>query len=269
MAQSRAEAISDRSAAAPAADRQPQVRSITVGDVKDALAKGRDDFMAMPKHVIYLGVIYALLGLVLVSLTFGYSLVPLVFPLVSGFALLGPVAATGLYELSRRREQGLDTSWWHMFGVLGGPSGGRIVLLGVALLLAFLVWLDVALGIYRATFGEGTLATGVFLEQIFTTRHGLILLVVGTAVGGVFALLVFAATAVSVPMLVDRKVSLSTAVGTSVRAVAANPGPMLVWGMIVVALLAVGSLPLLVGLAVTLPILGHGTWHLYRKVVES
>jgi uncharacterized membrane protein len=258
-----------RNAGGLAAGDAPRVRVISVGDVRDALAKGVDDFRAMPRHVMFLGVIYALLGLMLVMLTFNYRMIPLIFPLISGFALLGPVAATGLYELSRRREQGLDTSWWHMFGVLGTAAARPILILGLALLAVFLVWLDVAFGIYGATFGDAVLGPGEFLGRLFTTAHGWALIVLGVGAGAFFALAVFATTVVSFPMLVDRRVSVATAVGTSVRAVAANPRPMAAWALIVAAALAVGCVPLFVGLAVALPVLGHATWHLYRKVVES
>src|SRR5829696_7191782 len=119
----------------------PRVRRISFGDVRAALAKGVDDFRAMPRHVLYLGLIYAVLCLLLVGFTFGRDLLPLVFPMVAGFALLGPFAAVGLYELSRRRERGEDTMWWHMFDVFRSPSARPILTLGLLLLVVFLVWL--------------------------------------------------------------------------------------------------------------------------------
>jgi uncharacterized membrane protein len=246
----------------------PRVRRISFADVRAALAEGVDDFRAMPRHVLFLGLVYAVVCLLLVGFTFGRDLVPLVFPMVSGFALLGPFAAVGLYELSRRRERGEDTMWWHTFDVFRSPSARPILVLGL-LLLVFLLWLMVAQGVYRATFGEEPFRAGVFLDQLFTTGHGWALIIVGNLIGAAFAVAVFAASVVSFPMLVDRKVPVGTAVGTSVRAVLANPGPMVGWGLVVVTLLALGSVPLFVGLAVVLPVLGHATWHLYRKVVEA
>jgi uncharacterized membrane protein len=247
----------------------PRVRTISLGDLWEVLGQGLDDFRAMPRHVLFLGLIYGVVCLMLVGFTFGRDLVPLVFPMIAGFALLGPFAAIGLYELSRRREQGADTSWWHMLGVLRSPSARPILTLGLVLLVVFLTWLMTAQAIYRATFGETTFQAGPFMDQLFTTRHGWTLVVVGNLVGGLFALIAFAATVVSFPMLVDRKVSVATAVGTSFRAVLANPVPMLAWGAIVVAALVVGSIPFFVGLAVVLPVLGHATWHLYRRLVEG
>ena len=247
----------------------PGVRTISFADVKAALRQGYDDFLAMPRHTPFLGVIYAVVCFLLVRVTFNDSLLPLAFPLIGGFVLLGPFAAVGLYELSRRRERGADTSWWHMLAVLRSPSAGPILRLGLLLLAVFLTWLMMAQAIYWATFGETTFQAGPFLDQLFTTRHGWTLVLVGNLVGALFALAAFAATVVSFPMLVDRKVSVATAVGTSFRAVLANPVPMLAWGLIVVAALVVGSVPFFVGLAVVLPVLGHATWHLYRKLVEG
>lgn len=250
-------------------DAEPRVRTISFGDIRTALARGVDDFRAMPRHVLYLGVVYAVVCLLAVGFTFGKDLVPLVFPTVAGFALLGPFAAVGLYELSRRRERGESTMWWHMFDVFRSAAAGPILALGGLLLLVFLTWLMVAQGIYGATYGDEPFRAGPFFDELFTTRHGWMLVILGNLVGFVFALAVFAASAVSFPMLVDRRVSVGTAVATSIRAVLANPVPMLAWGLVIVALLAVGSIPLFVGLAFVLPILGHATWHLYRQVVEG
>lgn len=254
--------------AVPAPYDEPRLRTITFGDVKDALARGVDDFRAMPKHLVFLAVIYPFVCLIAVSLAFNYNLLPLVFPLVSGFTLLGPFAAVGLYELSRRREEGSDTRWWHMFDVFRSGSAGSILALGFLLLAVFVLWLAVALAIYSATFGDTPMDSPEFGDQLFTTGHGWALILVGNGVGALFALLVFAMSVVSFPMLVDRRVPFAIALKASVDAVRANPWPMLGWALIVVASLAIGSIPLFVGLAVVLPILGHATWHLYRKVVE-
>ncbi len=245
------------------------VRSIGTADLRDALARGLADFMVQPTHLIILCVIYPVVGLFLARLTFGYDILPILFPLVSGFALIGPLAATGLYELSRRREQGLDVSWWHVFDVIRSPSIHAIVILGAVLASIFVVWLYAAQAIYELYFGSWV-ATSIseFARQIFTTPSGWKLIIVGCGVGFLFAVVVLTISVVSLPMLLDRDVGVVTAVRTSIRAVLANPKTMAMWGLIVAGTLVIGSLPFFVGLAIVLPVLGHSTWHLYRKVVE-
>ena len=141
-------------------------------------------------------------------------------------------------------------------------------MLGLALLAIFFVWLAAADAIYAATLGpEPPTSFATFLRDVFTTTAGGVMIVVGIFVGFLFALLVLAISVVSFPLLLDRDVGLPTAVLTSLRAVAANPGPMAAWGLIVAAGLALGSIPLFLGLAIVVPVLGHATWHLYRKVI--
>ena len=247
----------------------PAVRTITPSDLLDALARGLDDFRAMPTHVIFLSLIYPIAGLAIARWTFGYDLVPMLYPLLAGFALIGPFAAIGLYELSRRREMGLDTSWRHAFDIVHSPSRWSILALGFLLLAIFGVWLAVAHGLYVAHFGEDERPIGMaeLLRRVFQTPEGHNLIWRGNAIGFVFALASYALSAVSFPLLLDRNVGMPTAIVTSIRAILKNPLTMALWGVIVALGLAIGSLPFLFGLAVVMPILGHATWHLYRKVV--
>ena len=247
----------------------PSIRRIGFADLKDALAKGVDDFMAMPTHAMFLCMIYPIIGLVLARLAFGYSILPLLYPLVSGFVLVEPLAALGLYELSRRREAGLPSEATHAFDVLRSSSIGAIVALGLLLLLIVGVWLAVANAIYVADFGYASPASfASFIHEVLTTPAGWNLIVVGNAVGFCFAVVVLTISVVSFPMLLDRDVGAAVALLTSIRAVAENPLVMAAWGLIVAVLLALGSLPFFLGLTVVLPVLGHATWHLYRKAVE-
>jgi len=247
----------------------PAVQSISPSDLKEVLAKGLDDFRAMPTHVIFLSLIYPIAGLAIIRLSFGYEVVPMLYPLVAGFALVGPFAAIGLYELSRRRELGLDTSWKHAFDIVHSPSLRAIAALGLILVAIFGVWLAVAHGLYVAHFGEDErpLALGEFVRRVLSTPEGQSLIVTGNAVGFLFALLAFALSAVSFPLLLDRNVGMAVAIVTSVKAILKNPFTMALWGLIVAFGLALGALPFLFGLAVAMPVLGHSTWHLYRKVV--
>jgi uncharacterized membrane protein len=247
----------------------PAVRKIGLADIKDALAKGFEDFAAFPSHALFLIIIYPIIGVSLAAVTMSYDIFPMLFPLAAGFALIGPVAALGLYEMSRRREQGLEVSWMHAFDVQQSPSFGAIIVLGMLIAIVFLLWLAVAKAIYVANFGY-TPATAIpdFLQQVFTTPAGWHLIVVGNGVGFLFAVLVFTISVVSFPLLLDRDVGAAAALLTSVRVVLANPVMMALWGLIVVALLVIGSLPFFLGLTVVLPVLGHATWHLYRRAVE-
>jgi len=244
------------------------VRKIGLADIGDALAKGLDDFRAMPTHVIFLSLIYPLAGLILGRALFGYQLVPLLFPLAAGFALIGPFAAVGLYELSRRREAGLDTSWTHAFDVLYAASFRAILTLGFFLLVVFGLWIGVAESLYIANFGyQEPASIGGFVQQVLNTPEGHNLIIYGNLIGFLFAVVAFSISVVAFPLLVDQNISATAAAATSIRAVLKNPVPMAVWGLIVAAALVIGSLPFLVGLAIVMPVLGHATWHLYRKVV--
>lgn len=247
----------------------PKIRTIGTGDLRDALARGLDDFYAKPSHMVFLGVIYPVVGLILARMTMGAGLLPLVYPLIAGFALIGPFAAIGLYELSRRREQGLEVSWGDVFHVLRSPSIGAIALLGAGLMVIFVVWLMTAKVVYQVTLGgEAPASMTALIGAALTTPSGWALITLGNGIGFLFATLVLCISVVSFPLLLDRNVGAATAVQTSIRAVAENPLPMAAWGLIVAGALVLGSLPLFVGLAVVMPVLGHSTWHLYRKVVE-
>lgn len=247
----------------------PAVYRIKVTDLRDAVVRGLDDFGAYRTDVIFLCLIYPLVGISLALLTFGYETLPLLFPLASGFALVGPVAAVGLYEMSRRREQGIPITWADAFGAISSPAFGAILVLGLVLLAIFLLWLLAANVIYELTLGpEPPVSIAAFVRDVFTTRAGWAMIAVGVGVGLLFALLVLAISVVSFPLLLDRDVGLRTALLTSIRAVTANPGPMAVWGLIVAGGLLIGSIPAFLGLIIVMPVLGHATWHLYRKVVD-
>lgn len=252
----------------PRTDELPVVRTIGFHDLQQSLMKGFEDFLAMKTHVVFLGLIYPIVGMILWFATAGLNLLALLYPLAAGFALLGPFAAIGLYELSRRREMHLDTSWRHAFDVIHSPSLGPILLLGLLLLVVFLVWIAVAHAIYIANFGAyDDESLGAFMSKVLTTEPGRHLIVVGNLVGAAFAVFVFMISVISFPLLLERDVGVAVAVTTSLKAVAANPLVMAFWAAIIAGGLLLGALPLLVGLAVVMPVLGHASWHLYRHVV--
>ncbi|MBW5439327.1 DUF2189 domain-containing protein [Bradyrhizobium canariense] len=245
------------------------VRKISLSDLGNALRLGWEDFNAIPSHAIVLCVIYPVLGIVLFRLVIGYSVLPLLFPLAAGFTLIGPFAALGLYELSRRRERGEEAAAWDAMQVLRAPSFGAMLELGILLLVLFGVWIGAANAIYVATFGHAPAASiPDFATRVLTTPEGWSLIIVGCGAGFLFAVVALCVSVVSFPLMLDRHATAIDAIRTSLRAVRENPIEMAVWGLVVAALLAIGSLPFFVGLAVVLPVLGHATWHLYRKVIE-
>jgi uncharacterized membrane protein len=246
----------------------PVARKIEVADLWDALKKGMADVGATRDDILFIGLIYPVAGLVMARLAFSQDLLPLVFPLASGFALIGPFAAVGLYEISKRREEGRQVNWLDGFGVFQSRAWGSIIGLGLVLLALFSLWLATSWQIYLATLGGAAPQTFAGFERtVFETAGGWSLIAAGVAVGFLFAVAAFAVGVVSFPLLLDRDVGMVTAVKTSFRVVAANPGVMALWGAIVAGALVLGSLPALVGLIFVMPMLGHATWHLYRKAV--
>ena len=247
---------------------RPIVRRISLADLRDALSLGWEDFTAMPSHAIFLCGIYPVIGIVLAGLTMGFSIIPMLYPLAAGFALLGPIAALGLYELSRRREAGANVTASDALSALHTPSTDAVLALGGLLMVLFAMWIAAAQEIYIDNFGYATPASmGAFVHDVLYTPAGWTLIVVGNGVGFLFAFVALSISIVSFPLLLDRDVGAVVALLTSVRVVLANPLTIALWGLIVAGILVIGSLPLFVGLSVTLPLLGHASWHLYRKAV--
>ena len=248
---------------------QPRVVTINLADLRDALSKGLSDFNAMPTHIVFLCLIYPIVTLIFARAYAGYEVLPLVFPLLSGYTLIGPLVAVGMYELSRRRELGLDISRGKAFYVLRRHAIRPIAILGALLMAIYIGWLIAAWAIYVANFGSAAPeSVADFALQILTTDPGWTLIIGGGGIGFFFAVVVFSISVVSFPLILDRDVSVMTAMQTSIRAVFANPITMGMWGFIVAGALLIGSLPFFVGLCVVLPVLGHSTWHVYRKVIE-
>src|SRR4051812_1686098 len=250
-------------------DSAPIIRTIHLSDLQKALRLGWEDFKAVPSHAIVLCLIYPVLGLVLARTVLGYSVLPLLFPLAAGFALLGPFAALGLYELSYRRERGEQPSAGDALEVLRSPSFGAMLGLGGILMALFVIWIATAQSIYVATFGyEAAAGIPDFAQRVLTTSQGWWLIVVGCGVGFLFALVALCISVVSFPLMLDRHAGAADAMLVSLQAGARKPVPRAAWGLIVAVLLVIGSLPFFLGLAIVVPVLGHATWHLYRKVIQ-
>ena len=248
------------------------VRPLTTADLQWALDEGWADFKAKRGDLILLPFIYPLVGVLASMLAFNADMIPLVFPLAAGFALVGPIAAAGFYELARRREAGIDAGWWHFLDPLTGRSRLPIAMLTVMLIAIFLLWMMAAQAIYAATLGHLTPGdTGAFVRDLFGTSQGWTLIIVGNAVGALFACVTLALSAFSFPMVVDKSsagsIDASAAVATSVEAFRRSPVVLIGWGVRVAAILLLAALPLFIGLMVALPVLGYATWHLYTRAV--
>ena len=254
--------------AGPIADEK--IRKLTIADLRYALRQGYDDLAAARGDVMALVVVYPLIGFLLAALTLNYELLPLLFPLFSGFALLGPVAAIGLYEISRRREKGLTYSWANAFELIHAPAFGAILMLGFYHIAIFVIWMLSAQAIFAMTMGSTDAAGPIaFIFEVMTEPAGWVMFVVGCGVGFLFALLVLATSVVSFPLLLDRDIGVPSAIATSWKVFRKNTTVICCWGVIVVVGLALGTLPALIGLVFTLPLLGHATWHLYRRAIAD
>jgi uncharacterized membrane protein len=245
------------------------VRTIALNDLWQSLKEGYDDFTAMPTFGMVLSVLLYLVFALLLSLFLvGKDLLYLAFPIVAGFTLIGPVVSVGLFEMSRRRERGLDISWRSTFDFVHSASFAPILALSLVMVLLYVAWLFSAQFLYFGLFGNDPPASASdFVTQLFTTRRGGALIFYGNLLGFIFAFVALAISVIAFPLLLDRPASAATAVAVSIRAVTSNLFVMAAWGLIVVVLLAAGALVFLIGLAAVLPVLGHATWHLYRKVV--
>lgn len=254
-------------AAAAKPEEVPAIQHISIADLREALVKGIDDFGAKRTDIMFMCLVYPVIGLVLARAASG-DMLPLVFPLISGFALVGPVAGLGLYEISRRREAGSEVTWFDVFRVAQSPRFGAIVVLAGALFALFAIWLAAAYVIHAVTLGpEPPASIAGFFNEVLTTPAGWAMIVIGVGVGFLFAVIVLMIGVFSFPLLLDRNVGLLDAVTASVQAVIVNPVPMAAWGGVVAGSLVLGALPALLGLVFVLPILGHATWHLYRRVM--
>ncbi len=260
-----------RSAAAAAAHlgRQPKVRNIDGRDIAEALAAGLADFRAAPLYGLVFGGVYAVGGLFLVWLTFWTGLGYLTYPFAAGFALIGPFVAVGCYEVSRRREAGLPLVPRDVFGVVFDQSRRELGWMAFVTLFIFILWMYQVRILLVLCLGFKNFVTAEeFLRVVTTTPEGLLFLGLGHVDGAILSFVTFTLTVVSFPLLLDRDVDFITAMITSVKAVLTNPKTMIVWAGIVVALTGLAILPAFLGLVVVLPILGHTTWHLYRRLVE-
>lgn len=252
----------------PVGDAEP-VRTLSVDDLKASLRDGWTDFTEHRGDILFIGLLYPLIGLLTAFAATNPAALPAVFPVLAGVTLLGPLVSTGFYELARRQEEGLESNWLHFLDVVRRPAFPSIMFVGMMLIAIFGAWVFSAVVIYGAFMGfEAPASIGAFLGRLFGTPEGWGVILVGNLVGLGFAALVLAISVISLPMLVDDHADAGQAVRTSVAATLKNPAVMGRWGLTVAVLLLIGSIPAFLGLAIILPWLGYSTWHLYTRAVE-
>lgn len=245
-----------------------RINSITSDDLNAALKNGYQDFLSKRGDLIFIGALYPLIGLVAATFVLGGASLPLLFPIVAGLSIMGPLVSSGFYELARRRDAGEDSGWQYFFAVFSSSNFPNVLFVGSILLAIFALWVFSAFIIHSLFMGAMVpQSLGEFLTRIFTTAEGWAMIIVGNLVGFVFAVAVLAVSFVSLPMLVDKDVGAGRAIRTSVKAFKKNRNVVLQWGATVAALLAIGSVPLFIGLAIVLPTLGYATWHLYTRII--
>ena len=244
-----------------------QFRKIEIADVLDCIAEGVRDFGRAPRYGMFFGAIYAIGGLLIVWAAFALEYPYLIYPFIMGFALFAPFGAAGTYEISRRLEGGEPLSWSAILGSVWSRTGKELAWLALVSLFTLIIWLDLAVFVFLLFYGAGVPSLPQLFTDVFTTPYGVAFLLVGNGLGAIIALIVFSFTAFAPPLIVDREVDFVTAMTTSVRAVLANPRPMLAWAIVIGADLAISFATFFVALLVIFPVLGHATWRLYRRVI--
>lgn len=245
-----------------------QSRKIDIGDLKHCLRAGFDDFLARPTSIPFQIAFYFLIALTIVLFAADQNLRYLAFPMVAGFNLIGPIIAIAFFAMSRQREQGQPMRWSSAFSFIHTSSFAPILALSILMMLLYVAWLYMAEMIYFGLFADNMPTTvAAFVNELFSTRRGGALIFYGNVVGLLFACAAMAISIVAFPLALDKPVTSLTAVRVSVRVFADNLAVLCVWGLLVVACLALGAAFFLIGLAVALPVLGHATWHLYRRLI--
>lgn len=247
-----------------------KIRKIGVKDLWQSLREGWEDYRIKPISTFTLLILYYPLFVIVFTLSsLGQNLRFLIFPAVAGFTLLGPAIAIAFFEMSRHRESGLRMSWRQAFGFIHTSSFAPILALSLIMTLLYAAWIYLAELIYFSLFAATPpVSVADFLNQLVTTRHGGALIFYGNFVGFLFAYAAMAISVVAFPLILDKPVTSFTAISVSVRAFTANAYVLALWGLIVAVIMAVGAALFFIGLAVAMPILGHATWHLYRKIIE-
>ncbi|MDJ0612344.1 MAG: DUF2189 domain-containing protein [Rhizobiaceae bacterium] len=251
-------------------DKTLKIKAATLDDLRYALSMGARDFARAPLFGLFFGGFFALGGIALTYGIFVLGILWLAYPLIIGFSLIGPFIATGLYDVSRRLEADQSLNWPDILLVIWKQHRREFGWMAFVTLFIFWIWMYQIRTLVAVFFGSSGFASlERFLEAVFTTDTGLTFLIVGHLVGAVISLILFSLTVISCPLLLDRNIDFVTAMVTSIRTVLASPIVMLGWGSFVVVCVLLAAVPAFAGLLVVLPVLGHATWHLYKRLVSD
>lgn len=243
----------------------PEIRSVELDRPWLWLAAGWRDFMRAPVVSLSYGAAFSVAGYILIYGLYATGMLYLILPVAAGFTLVGPVAAVGLYDVSRRLEKGQSVTLGSALRAVL-PCCGSVAAMGLVLTLFLLAWIRIAMLIFALFFGDREFQGVDFIQSVFFQPHSLPFVAIGTLVGAALATAVFAVSAISLPMLLDRDVGVPTAVAASLRAVNRNPQAMALWAALIGGFTAFGIATLFVGLAVCLPLVGYASWHAYRDL---
>ncbi len=247
----------------------PAIMSITRDDVLSALKSGLADFQRAPKYGLFFGLVFSVVGIAITMALFRGDVSYWIFPFAAGFPVIGPFAAVGLYEVSRRLEAGEEVSWGPVLSAGFRHGNSQLPMYAVFAIMAFLAWLVLARVIFAVSFGTASMTNVMTSLDIFFTGPGLAMLFIGTIVGAALAVLMFSVSVIAVPLLLDQDIDVVTAMITSLKTIVENREAMVFWGVIVAAAIIVAMLPLFLGMILVFPVLGHGSWHIYRKSIET
>jgi len=248
---------------------KPAVNKLQYEDITKAMRSGLRDFAKAPQYGLAFGLAYAAGGWFLLYLLSTLEINYYVYPMATGFALLAPFVASGLYEVSHRMAEGKELSWSSVITSTRTAGGKDLSWMAVVTTFAYIIWLDIAVALYVIFFGMKPLAFTELVNAVMTTPSGALFFIVGNVAGAILAFIVFSLTVVSLPLLFDKHVDFVTAMITSVKVVLENPKPMLLWCIIIGVLFAISIMSLFLALIVVLPVLGHSTWHLYKRAVSE
>ena len=273
MASAKNKAAGKKAAAqkAPVARQAPQplqTKRLDVADIRHAVGAGWRDFTRRPLLSGFFGLFYCLFGLAFMAGLLWFDRVWLILPLAVGFPLVAPFAAAGLYDISRRLERGEDFTWRDVFTVIWAQRNRELGWMAFVTLFVLWFWLYQArllLAIFLQSLNFSSFVR--FLDVVATTTNGWLFLGVGTLVGAFWASVLFTVTVISMPLLLDRQIDFVSAMVLSIKTVFKNPVVMIGWGLIIAALVMASMIPAFAGLIIVLPVLGHATWHLYRRAV--